>query len=107
MYILPLQPNPNFKYRSVLDGYEFELRFAWAPVQSMWFVDVVCEELYVDVKGIALVTGFNILGGRGLYQVGFLALIDLQGSEDPNFEDFGDRWKLLYLTRDEVDARGT
>lgn len=106
MYTLPLQPHPSLKYRAPLDGYEFAFRWWWAPVQEEWFVDFSCEELGIDVAGLGVVTGNNILGGRGLYQVGVLALVDLQGSEDPDFDGFGDRWKAVYLTRAEVDARG-
>lgn len=105
MYILPLHPHPSFRYRAPLEGYEFSFHWWYAPVQEIWFVDYSCEELSIDVAGMAVVTGNNLLSGRGLYQVGALVLLDLQGSADPDFDNFGDRWKMVYLTRAEMDAR--
>lgn len=107
MQLLPLTPNPAFKYQIVLDGYDFNFRFRWHPAQSIWTFDMVCDDLNLGVKGLALMTGFDLLAGRGVYQVGKLALIDLQGNEDPDFDGLGDRWKLLYITQEEVDAAGT
>ena len=104
MYTLPLEEHPNFKYRAVLEGYEFRFHYKYAPVQDMWFIDYACDELDIDVAGMAVVTGNNLLKGRGLYQMGVLALLDLQGSEDPEFTGFGDRWKMVYITKAEVDA---
>lgn len=37
------------------------------------------------------------------FEGGFL-FIDMQGNEDPCYEGLGDRWHLLYLTAEEVEA---
>lgn len=104
MYYLPLQPHPSFKYRISLDGFQFEFRFRWHPDQTIWTVDMKSEDLGVGIAGFALVTGFDLLFGRALLQVGKLMLIDLQGQDDPDFDGFGDRFKLAYWTREEVYA---
>lgn len=104
MIQIPLKEYPDFRFRAELEGYLFTFRFRWRPNQLIWLVDLSCDDLDIAVAGLACVTGFDLLHGRGLYQLGALYLVDLQGMEDPTtFEGFGDRWKLYYETRAERD----
>jgi hypothetical protein len=102
MNFLPLREHPADERRVELDGYLFAFRFRWLPRQAMWTMDLDIEDLGVSLKGYRLATGDNILFGRGLWQLGALLLVDLQGNEDPTFDGFGDRWKLVYLTKEEA-----
>lgn len=104
MVILPLQSvEPNDRFNATLDGYVVFFRVRWNHVAAQWCLDLDCEELGLSYKGFALVTGNNNLQGRGISELGALVLIDLQGDADPDRDGLGDRWKLIYVTRAEVD----
>lgn len=106
MRYIPLQAHPDFKVRIPLEGYTNYFRFQWRPNQSIWLVDWEIEELNVAVSGFQVVTGLDLYHGRGLYQVGKLVFLDMQGREDPDFDNFGSRFRLIHASREEV-ADGT
>ena len=70
------------------------------------------EPLYMDlyVSDVAIFYGVICRDGvvLPLYDYldfeGGLLFVDLQGSTDPQYEGLGDRYRLLYLTADEVEA---
>lgn len=104
MNIIPLSPYPAYKLTVTLEGRLFAIRVRWRERQAMWFVDVECEELGLAVKGLRLVTGFDLLSGRGEYRLGKLVLLDLEANADPDFDRLGDRWVLVYFTLAEVNG---
>jgi hypothetical protein len=105
MKIIPLQSDPPcYRFNATLDGFVIYFRLKWNFTAEQWYLDLDCEELGLSYKGLTLVTGDNILLGRGVAELGALILIDQQGNEDPTREGLGDRWKLYYMTKAEVDA---
>jgi hypothetical protein len=56
----------------------------------------------VDIKGLALLTGKDLLAPFGYSgQLGELWVVDnTEGNEDPNFDDMGTRWTLEYTPLD-------
>lgn len=105
MNLVPLTSEPCYVVTPTLDGYAVRIRVKRNYISNQWFIDVDCAELALSYKGFALVTGNNILHGRGVPELGALILFDLLGDEDPAVDGtgLGDRWKLYYLTRAEVD----
>lgn len=102
---IPLRADvPCYRFNSTLDGHVVFFRLKWNFISEQWFIDVDCEELGLSYKGFAFVTGNNILSGRGVSELGALVLIDLQGDADPDRDGLGDRWKLVYITRAEIDG---
>lgn len=104
MLFVPLQPLPRFSMRIDLDGVTVALRFRWSELSSFWGIDVKVPELGVELLGLALVTGADVLAGHAVPELGALVLIDLQGDDDPGYDEFGDRWRLVYVTRSEIDG---
>lgn len=102
MRTLPLISYPSFEFTCVLEEYTFRFKFQWYPNQLMWTVDMSCEELDMSIAGFRVVTGMDLFHGRGLYQVGRLIFLDMQGQTDPDYEGFGDRYKLIHQSRAEV-----
>ncbi|HXK37381.1 MAG TPA: hypothetical protein VJ553_07415 [Candidatus Paceibacterota bacterium] len=103
MLTVPLQAYPAYEFRTELDGYLFVFRVLWLGEPEQWIIDVDIDELDIHCHGLALVTGRDLLFGRGLYQLGMLALIDQQGNDDPDFAGLGDRWKLVYVPLEEIE----
>jgi hypothetical protein len=52
----------------------------------------------VDINGIAMLPGKDLLGKHGYYQLGQLWLIDNLGlDENPDYDNVGGRWTLEYI----------
>lgn len=103
MELIPIDKANSFKFRVEIAGELFSFRFYWSFAAVQWFVDMECETLGIVYKGFALVTGDDLLHGRGVREFGSLVLLDLQGNDDPEYEGLGERWKLYYLTAAERD----
>lgn len=103
MQLLPLEPNLEFSYRVVLETYTVALRFKWLAIPEIWVVDCAVDELNFSLTGFQVVTGLDLFHGRGLYQFGKLIFLDMQGQLDPDFDNFGSRYRLIYVSRAEVE----
>ena len=106
MRYVPIEAHPAQKFETPLEGFPFKFRFNWHPNGEFWTVDCSCADLDYSVTCFRVVTGLDLWHGHGLYQVGKLIFIDLQGQEDPDFENFGSRFKLIHLSRTEVEDGG-
>jgi hypothetical protein len=104
MKIVPIQSVPSKRYRVKLDGFKTALHIRRQATNEQWYMSLDVDELDIHVHGFALMTGTDWLMSRSNLQMGVLMLVDFQGNEDPDFDGLGDRWKLIYFTRAEVDA---
>ena len=84
MQTVPLQPVPSQSTKVVLGGQNCQILVYQKP-----------QGVFVDINAEPLVSreyaGFS----------GNLLFIDSQGSADPSYEGFGDRFALVYLTAEE------
>jgi hypothetical protein len=103
MKIIPIQARPTKRYRVKLDGFKTALHIRYHATNEQWYMDLDVDELDIHVHGLALMTGTDWLMSRSNLQMGALILVDFQGNEDPDFDGLGDRWKLVYVTRAEID----
>lgn len=69
------------------------------------FVDINVDSIDVSLAVIALDS--VPLNSRGYASFsGNLFLVDTEGSDDPVYTGLGDRWRLVYLTADEMVSYG-
>ena len=98
MQEIPIQPVPSQITKVVLGAQNCQILIYQKP-QGM-FVDI-------NVNGSDIVTGVIARDAVPLVcrdYVGFsgnILFIDTQGKDDPNYEGFGTRFSLVYLTAEE------
>ena len=68
---------------------------------SKWYLDIKGLSNSVDIKGIALLPGKDLLAPFGYGgQLGELWVVDnSSGTENPNYDDMGTRWTLEYTPK--------
>jgi hypothetical protein len=99
---IALLANSYYNGTKTLDGNAYYLRFHWNTYTAKWYMDLQGLNNDVDIKGMALLTGKNLLNAYGEYELGELWVVDNQGAnEDPNFDDIGSRWTLEYTPLEE------
>ncbi len=98
MQTVPLQPVPSQSTKVVLGGQNCQILVYQKP-QGV-FVDVNVDGVDV-VVGVIARDAVPLVCREYAGFVGNLIFIDSQGSSDPSYEGFGDRFTLVYLTADE------
>jgi len=96
-----LIPNPNYTGTKVLDGNNYSIRVRWNVHTEKWYMDLKGLNNSVDIRGMALLGGKDLLAPYGYLSLGELWLIDNSGAnEDPNFADIGGRFTLEYTPKE-------
>lgn len=91
--------SPYYTGTVTLDGYIYQLKISWNLETEKWYMNMEGLNNSVNIKGVALLPGKDLLAPYGLHQLGELWVVDNSGaSEDPNYNDFGSRWTLEYTT---------
>jgi len=98
---LKTHSNPYYRVVRQLDGASYLFRIHWTILTSKWYLDIKGLSNSVDIKGIALLPGKDLLTPFGYGgQLGELWVIDnSSGTENPNYEDMGTRWTLEYTPK--------
>lgn len=65
------------------------------------FVDLYVDDIQV-VAGMQAHHGVALVPDIYLGFTGYLAFVDLQGNESPNYKGLGDRWILVYFPDNEL-----
>ena len=95
--------NPYFTGTKVLDGNTYRLTFRWNATTAKWYMDIDGISNSVSVHGKAVMCGKDLLKPHGYFELGELWLIDsLEQDEDPDFDSFGGRHRLVYYPIDSV-----
>lgn len=100
-YTIPL-PNPSqpsVKLSTTLDGVVFYLELDWHERDSRWYLSVLDYAEEPLIEGVRIVHGWPLM--KRVVETrrpgGELVAIDLSGaSEDPG-EEWGERWRLVYV----------
>lgn len=88
---------PYFTGSKRLDGNTYRLTFRWNTTSEKWYLDITGVSNGVDIRGVALMAGKDLLHPHGYSELGQLWVIDgLDQDEDPKFESFGERHTLEY-----------
>lgn len=106
MIIIPVHSERwNYGFDMELDGYNYDFSFRWNPGTRVWYMDLVALSFTSETYGIAVIGGLNLTEAYAIPEMGGIVLIDeLELDDNPDDVLFGDRWKLLYVTREEKSA---
>lgn len=94
---LPTTNQPYTEYQVKLDNEAYTITTRWNETDESWYMDIVGVTNGVTYLGLKIVGGVDIIGPFAILEMGSLYLIDLEEKyEDPDFDNFGDRYRVLY-----------
>ncbi|MDD4700734.1 MAG: hypothetical protein PHI96_00780 [Desulfovibrio sp.] len=110
MDTIPLRPTANQTFQVVLGGQNCSLRVYTRQSEAESMVAVGGISLFVDLAVNEQVVASGVIAREGTPllrypRLGFdgdLLFIDMQGAADPQWSGLGDRWRLLWLSADEI-----
>lgn len=92
-----VRAKPYYNGTKVLDGNKYKMTFRWNTRTEKWYMDLKGLNNTVEINGIALICGKELVGRFGYYELGELWVIDNSGAgEDPNYADMGGRFTVEY-----------
>ena len=95
--LINCRANPYYNGTKSLDGNQYLLKFHWNTYTEKWYFDIQGVNNDVDIKGIALLPGRDLLAIAGELNLGELYVVDNQGAgENPNYDDIGSRFTVEY-----------
>ncbi len=110
MVIIPTYQSKSARYsiEVELDDTAYVLEFYWNARDSAWYMDIYLDDELI-LAGIKLVPKYALLHQfaylDGLPDGEFCIVdndTDSDYSEDLDFDNFGDRYVLVYVTNDEI-----
>lgn len=112
--IIPVTNYPEQVFRITLDGVTLAARVWWSEfdqitrdlvgdgIAGQWYMDMVSTDGTVDIDGMALVTGCDMLEPYAFDGLGGLWLVNVESKPtDPALEDLGVQFQLIYVPVDE------
>lgn len=102
---IKVRSKPYYKGTKTLDGNVYLLTFRWNTFTSKWYMDILgLNSTSVDIKGIALLPGKDLITLHGYEELGQLWLIDNQDGpgQNPTYENMGSRWTLEYIPKSDL-----
>jgi len=100
---IPITPSKQFILSINLDGHDIDLLFRWNLTGLYWTYSLSGQSLTEKVNGAAVVNGINLLRPYAIRELGELWCVDgTDLGEDPDFDNFGSRWSLLYVEKGTV-----
>ena len=100
---IPVTNDPSSKFTIDLDTQECQFNIRWSVASNVWilnFQDLTASRTY---NGLRLLSGVDLFKPLAMPLLGSLYVIDLEGQNlDPDFDNFGDRYQLIYVGVDET-----
>ncbi|NIV93790.1 hypothetical protein GWN42_13575 [candidate division KSB1 bacterium] len=105
MRTIPLTPEPDYSEIVEIESQTVELSVRWNLLDEGWYLDIVGQTFELELLGLKLVGGVNLLKPFAVLELGGLFLLDTEEKfEDPDFDLIGDRFILIYVTKAEMVA---
>jgi hypothetical protein len=102
--IIPLEPDYSYDFNVILEGLNVRISPRWNFTDNAWYIDLEIVDTGVIIKPLKLVGGKNLLEQYAVTELGKLFMIDTEGQfADPDFDNIGDRFKLIYILKENVD----
>ena len=99
-YFLPTPNIPNSEYTIKLSGSTYSITTRWNETDEAWYMDIIGLTNTVKYYGIKLVSGADLLAPYVILELGHMFIVDLEErNSDPNFDDFGTRFRIAYMER--------
>lgn len=107
MKVLPVIDAYAFRYKTMLSGKPFVLRFTWDARATSWHLDIGLTDGTWVANGIRIVVGYPLLYRRQDSRLprGQLYARASEGGEIAQREDLGTRVKLFYIPAAEIPAK--
>ena len=104
MKVLPIIDAHAFRYKTMLSGKSFVLRFTWDDRATSWHLDIGLIDGTWLANGIRIVVGYPLLYRRQDTRLpaGQLYARASEGGEIAQREDLGTRVKLFYIPAAEL-----
>jgi hypothetical protein len=98
-----LNPEKQLKFSIILDNQKVEFVFRWNLTGQYWTFELTGQTLTDEVHGAAVVSGADLLGPYAIRELGQLYCLDTKDlNEDPDFDNFGTRWVMVYVEKSGV-----
>ena len=97
---IPVEPVPWTEFNIDLEE-NTTVRFTikWNDTDEAWYCNLTGVSFTLDLKGLKLVPSINLLQPFAVTELGALYVLDTEGrAEDPDFDNWGGRYILLYET---------
>jgi hypothetical protein len=102
--IIPLEPDYSYDFNVVLEGLNVQFSPRWNFTDNAWYTDINIIDTDTVIRGLKLVGGKNLLEQYAVTELGKLFVVDTEGQfADPDFDNIGDRFKLLYILKENVN----
>jgi len=107
MKVLPIIDAYAFRYKTMLEGKTFALRFTWDDRATSWHLDIGLTDGTWIANGIRIVVGYPLLYRRQDSRLprGQLWARASEGGEIAQREDLGTRVKLFFIPDDELPSK--
>lgn len=100
---IEITPSRDFSFQVEFDSQVVTLSFRWNLTGQYWTFGLKGDTLTDEVIGAAVVTGVNLLRPYAIRELGELWCVDGKDlGEDPDFDNFGARWSMLYIEKGTV-----
>lgn len=100
---IPLEPAKQIVFQTDLDGFTVEFTFRWNLTGRYWTFNLTGQSLTDTITGAAVVTGLDLLEPYAIRELGQLFCVDGKDlGEDPDFDNFGARWSLIYVEKSSI-----
>ena len=99
----PLKNLPNYKEVLVLDNAIYEIGFTWNTRESAWHLSVAKNNTQL-LSGIKIVNNWELIDRFAIVELprGLFISVDIaQLNTIPGRDNFGDDFKLAYITESE------
>jgi len=97
---IPVTPAKQSRFTVDLDGHTVEITLRWNLTGRYWTFNLTGQTLTDEVKGAAITNGVDLLQPYAIRELGQLYCVDGKDlGEDPDFENLGARWSLIYVEK--------
>ena len=95
--IINVKTLPYYEGTKDLDGSTYILTINWNTYTEKWYLNLKGVSNDVEINGMALLPGKDLLAPYGYLVLGQLWVIDNSNANDnPDYDGFGTRWTLEY-----------
>jgi hypothetical protein len=89
--------NPHYEFTCPLDGNSYKFEIRWNETSSAWYMSITGITIDVQIRGIKLISGVDLLKPFPIPELGMMYIIDSQEqNQDPDYDGLGSRFLLLY-----------
>lgn len=104
MYYIQLKQNPFYSFDIDLELDTFNFTIKWNMADSAWYLDIFGITCEIDIKGIKMAPGVNLLEPFAISQLCKLYIVDATGkNREPDFDNINIDYRLIYITFDDIE----